>query len=75
MTPEVYTAYAITKAGAILLGVIPCLLLLPLVTPVLVILAVMTYFKEIRKADERLKAKRDQSKASCPGLWRRLSRP
>jgi len=66
MTPEVYTAYAITKAGAILLGVIPCLLLLPLVTPVLVILAVLTYFKEIRKADERLKAKRDQIESELP---------
>ena len=66
MTPEVYTAYAITEAGAILLGVIPCLLLLPLVTPILVILAVMTYFKEIRKADERLKAKRDQIEGELP---------
>lgn len=66
MTPEVYTAYAITKAGAILLGVIPCLLLLPLVTPILVILAVMTYFKESRKADERLKAKRDQIEGELP---------
>lgn len=66
MTPEVYTAYAITKAGAILLGVIPCLLLLPLVTPILVILAVLTYFKEIRKADERLKAKRDQIEGELP---------
>lgn len=66
MTPEVYTAYAITKAGAILMGVIPCLLLLPLVTPILVILAVLTYFKEIRKADERLKAKRDQIEGELP---------
>lgn len=66
MTPEVYTAYAITKAGAILLGVIPCLILLPLVTPILVILAVLTYFKEIRKADERLKVKRDQIEGELP---------
>lgn len=66
MTPEVYIAYAITKAGAILLGVIPCLILLPLVTPILVILAVLTYFKEIRKADERLKAKRDQIEGELP---------
>lgn len=66
MTPEVYTAYAITKAGAILLGVIPCLILLPLVTPILVILAVLTYFKEIRKADEQLKVKRDQIEGELP---------
>jgi flagellar protein FlaJ len=66
MTPEIYSAYAITKAGAILLGVIPCLLLLPLVTPVLIILAVLTYFKETRKADERLKEKREQIEGELP---------
>ena len=66
MTPEVYTAYAIVKAGAILLGVIPCLLLLPLLSPVLVILAVLIYFKEIRKADEQLKAKREQIEGELP---------
>ena len=66
MTPEVYSAYAITKAGAILLGVIPCLLLLPLLSPVLIILAVLTYFKETRKADEQLKAKREQIEGELP---------
>ncbi|MEG1574565.1 MAG: hypothetical protein RR341_05805, partial [Bacteroidales bacterium] len=30
MTPEVFTASALVKAGAIALGAIPCLLLLPL---------------------------------------------
>ena len=66
MTPEVYTAYALTKSGAILLGVIPCLLLLPLLTPLVVILAVLSYFKETRKADEQLKAKRDQIEGELP---------
>lgn len=66
MTPEVYTAYAFTKAGAILLGVLPCLILIPLVTPGLVILSVLSYFKEIRKADEQLKAKRDQIEGELP---------
>lgn len=66
VTPEVYSTYAITKAGAILLGVIPCLLLLPLISPVLIILAVLTYFKEIRKADEQLKEKREQIECELP---------
>lgn len=66
MTPEVYSAYVITKAGAILLGVFPCLILLPLLSPVLIILAVLTYFKEIRKADEQLKEKREQIEAELP---------
>lgn len=66
MTPEVYSAYAITKAGAILLGVIPCLFVLPLLSPVLIILAVLTYFKETRKADEQLKEKREQIEGELP---------
>jgi len=66
MTPEVYSAYAITKAGAILLGVIPCLLVLPLLSPVLIILAVLTYFKETRKAEEQLREKREQIEGELP---------
>jgi Flp pilus assembly protein TadB len=66
MTPEVYSAYAITKAEAILLGVIPCLLVLPLLSPVLLILAVLTYFKETRKADEQLREKREQIEGELP---------
>ena len=66
MTPEVYSAYAIVKAGAILLGVIPCLILLPLLSPVLIILAVLTYFKETRKADEQLREKRNQIEGELP---------
>lgn len=66
MTPEVYTAYAITKAGAILLGIVPCLVLLPLLSPFLAVLAVLSYFKESRKADEQLKAKRDQIEGELP---------
>lgn len=66
MTPEVYTAYAITKAGAILLGIVPCLVLLPLLSPILAVLAVLSYFKESRKADEQLKAKRDQIEGELP---------
>jgi hypothetical protein len=34
-SPEVYAAYAMIKAGVILLGVIPCLFLLPLLSPVI----------------------------------------
>ena len=66
MTPEIYTTYAIVKAGAILLGVIPCLLLFPLLSPVLVFLSVLVYFKEIRKADEQLKVKREQIESELP---------
>lgn len=66
MTPEVYTAFAIVKAAAILLGVIPCLLVLPLLAPVIVFLAIVVYFKENRRADERLSEKRGEVEAELP---------
>lgn len=66
MTPEVYTAYAITKSGAIALGALPCLFLLPLLAPVLLILAVLTYFQEMKRADEQLWEKREQVEGELP---------
>lgn len=68
LTPEVYQAYAFVKSGAVLLGIIPCVFLLPLLSPVVVILAVLIYFKESQKADERLKAKRDEIEGELPRL-------
>ena len=68
LTPEVYQSYALVKAGAILLGVIPCVFLLPLLSPVVIILSLLTYFKESQKADERLKVKRDEIEGELPRL-------
>lgn len=68
LSPEVYQAYAIVKSGAVLSAVIPCLFLLPLLSPVVVILAVLLYFKETQKADECLKAKRDEIERELPRL-------
>lgn len=68
MTPEVYQSYAIVKAGAVLLGIIPCLFLLPLLCPVLVLLSLLIYFKEIQKADEKLKAKREAIERELPRM-------
>lgn len=66
MTPELYTAYAIVKGGAVALLILPCLFLLPLLAPVLAMLAALLYFKEIRKADEQLKARREQIEGELP---------
>ena len=57
MTPQVYTAYSILKPCLILLGIIPCLLILPILSPLIVVLAVLTWFKESRRADELVKAR------------------
>ena len=68
ISPEVYQAYAFVKAGAILLGMIPCVFLIPLLSPMVIILSILTYFKEIQKADERLKAKRDEIEGELPRM-------
>lgn len=66
MTPELFTAYAITKSGCILLAVIPCLIVLPLLAPVVMILAVLSYFKTTQSAGEKLKAKREEIEQELP---------
>lgn len=68
LTPEVYQAYVFIKAASILSGVIPCALFLPLLSPIVVILAVLVYFKESQKADEQLKAKREEIESELPRL-------
>ena len=68
LTPEVYQAYALVKAGAVMPGVIPCMLLFPLLSPVVMILAVLVYFKEVQKADERLKEIREQMEGELPRM-------
>ena len=66
MEPEVYQAYALVKAGAILLAVVPAGLIFPLLVPVVVFLSVMVYFKETKKADEQLSVKRAAMEKELP---------
>lgn len=66
MTPEVYSSFAILKASVILLGIIPCLLVLPMLAPVILFLGIAVYFKEIRRAGERLGEKRGEVEAELP---------
>jgi Flp pilus assembly protein TadB len=66
MTPEEYMASAIVKSGLIALVIIPCLMILPLLAPIIAFLSILIYFKEIRKADEKLKEKRDKIERELP---------
>ncbi len=66
MTPEEYMASAIVKAGLIGIGIIPSLIILPLLAPIILFLSIMTYFKEIKKADEELKDKREKIEKELP---------
>lgn len=65
-TPEEFVTFALLKSGLVVLGIIPCLLILPLLAPVLLFLAIMIYFKEIKKADEKLLAKREKIESELP---------
>ena len=66
MTPQVHTASAILKPCLILLGIIPCLLILPILSPLIVVLAVLTWFKESRRADELVKARMELIEGELP---------
>jgi tight adherence protein C len=65
-TPEEFIAVAIIKSGLVILGVIPSLIILPLLAPILLFLAVLIYFKEIKKADEKLSVKREKIEIELP---------
>lgn len=66
MTPEEYMASAIVKAALIGIAIIPSLIILPLLAPIILFLSIMTYFKEIKKADEELKEKRGKIERELP---------
>ncbi len=66
MTPELFTASALVRAGCVLLGIIPSLLVMPMLSPVVLVLAVLTYFKAARGADEKLKEKREAIEQELP---------
>ena len=57
MTPETYMAYAYLKAGSIFLLILPALHVFPLLAILLVLLGVMVYYKETRKAEELVREK------------------
>lgn len=66
LSPEAYTARAIVKAGLILFLIIPCLAFLPILTPVLIFLAIAVFFKEYKAADEIVRKKREAIEGELP---------
>lgn len=66
MTPELFSAYALVKSSSFLLGIIPALIIMPLLVPVLLILALLTYFRTMQGADKKLKAKRETIEQELP---------
>lgn len=66
LTPSTYYARAIVKSGLILLIMIPCLLILPLLSPLLLFLAIGMYFKEVHAADQVVRKKRVKIEYELP---------
>ena len=65
-TPEEFIAFALVKAMMVALGVIPCLMVLPFISPFVIFLSILIYFKEIKKADDLLKEKRGKIESELP---------
>jgi len=66
MTPEMYRARTYVSIALIGVCIIPCLLIFPLLSPVILFLTIMVFFKESRKADELLKEKREEIEYELP---------
>lgn len=65
-TPEEYVSNAILKAFAVGIAIIPCLFIFPIFAPVVLFLSIIIYFKEIRKAEDKLSTKQAQIEVELP---------
>ena len=66
LEPEVYQAYAVVKAGMVMVGILPCLLVFPLLSVIVMVLSVMVFFKEQERADQLLSKKRGELEGELP---------
>lgn len=66
LTPETYIARAWVKAGMIATLLIPIMPILPILAPVIILLAIAVLFKELSLADEILRQKRDEIEYELP---------
>ncbi|GLB31592.1 hypothetical protein LAD12857_35150 [Lacrimispora amygdalina] len=66
MTAELYISQAIVKAALVLACAIPCLLLVPILSPAFIIIGVAIYFSESTKADKLITARRQEIEYELP---------
>lgn len=66
MTAELYVSQAIVKAALVLACTIPCLLVVPILSPAFVIIGVAIYFNESTKADKLITARRQEIEYELP---------
>lgn len=68
MTPELYRAKALVKAGLCGLLAIPSLFILPIAAPLILVLAAALYLKETRGIQEEIEKKRKGIEYELPAL-------
>ncbi|BFH65195.1 MAG: secretion protein F [Paenibacillus sp.] len=66
LTPEVFLSQAIVKASLIFGAGMALLPFLPLLSPLLIFLAIAFFFKDYRSADEAVRKKREQIESELP---------
>lgn len=66
MTAEVYMAQAMVKAGLVSVCALPCLLVVPILSPAFVIIGIGIYFSECTKADKLIQARRNEIEYELP---------
>ena len=68
ISPEMFKANALVKAGIIAVFAIPVAFILPLLVPVVLFLAVFLYRMESKSVSKRIKAKRERIEYELPRL-------
>lgn len=66
LTAEQYVSLAMVKAGLVLLGVIPCLFIVPVISPAFVVAGIGIYFSESNKAEKKITARREEIEYELP---------
>ena len=66
MTAELYMALAMVKAGLVLVCTIPCLLVVPILSPAFIIIGIAVYFSESGKAEKLITARRQEIEYELP---------
>ena len=66
LTPETYIARAWVKTGLIATLLIPIMPIIPILAPVIILLAITVFFRELRFADEILRQKREEIEYELP---------
>lgn len=66
MTPETYVAQVYVKVLLSVVGIVPCLLIVPIFSPAFLIAGVGVYFTELGRAEKMIRQKREEIEQELP---------